>query len=190
MLSLALALSKTKDAAGGKPPEIFTLDIEAGTTHSEALFAAIDALLAVGQAAIDDIDVFLCQKGPGSWTGLRIGFAAVKGLAFATGKPYISVPLDIFDQISSPQNLGVSLYTGGFSASISGQICPKAASIEELEKMIAHDRTPGRARLMLTWLRAHPEALDNPDSTDSAPLYIRKGDWEAQSAPTSQAVSR
>jgi tRNA threonylcarbamoyladenosine biosynthesis protein TsaB len=41
---------------------------------------------------ISEIDAFAISGGPGSFTGLRIGSATVKGLAMATGKPVINVP--------------------------------------------------------------------------------------------------
>lgn len=45
---------------------------------------------------INDIDYFACGLGPGSFTGLRVGIATIKGLAFSLGKPVIGVStLDI-----------------------------------------------------------------------------------------------
>ena len=40
---------------------------------------------------IDDIDGYVVSKGPGSFTGLRIGMATIKGLSFGSNKPYVSV---------------------------------------------------------------------------------------------------
>jgi tRNA threonylcarbamoyladenosine biosynthesis protein TsaB len=68
----------------------YTLNIE--ITHSERLMATIDRVLKDTGALIDDIDGFAVSIGPGSFTGLRIGVAAVKGLAFTTGRPVAAVP--------------------------------------------------------------------------------------------------
>jgi tRNA threonylcarbamoyladenosine biosynthesis protein TsaB len=70
----------------------FCFSADAGTSHSELLFDAAGGLLKLAGLEQSDIGLLACMKGPGSFTGLRIGFAAVKGLAFALGKPMISVP--------------------------------------------------------------------------------------------------
>ncbi len=59
--------------------------------HSEKLMVAIDHLLKDGGLSIDDIDAFGIVAGPGSFTGLRIGMATVKGFAQALDKPVIAV---------------------------------------------------------------------------------------------------
>jgi len=60
-------------------------------THSERLMAHVDGLLKSARLTIGDIDGFAVNVGPGSFTGLRIGLAAVKGMAYATGKPVAGV---------------------------------------------------------------------------------------------------
>ena len=62
-----------------------------GLTHSQKLMPLIDSLLKALSLSIKDIDVFAVTNGPGSFTGLRIGIAAVKGFAFAEKKPVIAV---------------------------------------------------------------------------------------------------
>lgn len=67
------------------------------TTHSERLMIAVNNTLIQSEMTLDDIDVFAVATGPGSFTGLRIGLSTVKGLAYATGKPAVTVPtLDAF----------------------------------------------------------------------------------------------
>ena len=51
----------------------------------------IDSILKEYEIDINDIDAFIISRGPGSFTGLRIGMATLKGLAFASKKPLISV---------------------------------------------------------------------------------------------------
>ncbi|MBI4746763.1 MAG: tRNA (adenosine(37)-N6)-threonylcarbamoyltransferase complex dimerization subunit type 1 TsaB [Deltaproteobacteria bacterium] len=67
-----------------------TLNIRA--THSEKLMPAIDRLLGDSGLAIDDMDGVAVSIGPGSFTGLRIGLSAAKGLSYASGKPLIGIP--------------------------------------------------------------------------------------------------
>lgn len=60
-------------------------------THSETLLPMIESLLSFFSMSADDIDLFAVSIGPGSFTGVRIGTATVKGLAFAKGKPCVGV---------------------------------------------------------------------------------------------------
>ncbi|MBR0367908.1 MAG: tRNA (adenosine(37)-N6)-threonylcarbamoyltransferase complex dimerization subunit type 1 TsaB [Clostridia bacterium] len=58
-----------------------------GLTHSETIMPAVDQALTASGLTCGDIDVFAAVAGPGSFTGVRIGVCAVKGLAHAVGKP-------------------------------------------------------------------------------------------------------
>ena len=60
-------------------------------SHSERVLKTIDRGLEDSGVSIGKIDGFAISIGPGSFTGLRIGVSAVKGLAFATGKPVAGV---------------------------------------------------------------------------------------------------
>jgi tRNA threonylcarbamoyladenosine biosynthesis protein TsaB len=68
----------------------YTLNIEA--THSERLMAAVDRVLADTGITMRDIDGIAVSSGPGSFTGLRIGAATVKALAWTMGIPVAAVP--------------------------------------------------------------------------------------------------
>ena len=59
--------------------------------HSVILMNIIQELLSDNNLNIDDIDGYVVSKGPGSFTGLRIGMATIKGLSFGSNKPYVSV---------------------------------------------------------------------------------------------------
>ncbi len=58
-------------------------------TLSARLIPEIERLLTIAGLTIDDIDLFACSIGPGSFTGVRAGVATVQGLALATGKPCV-----------------------------------------------------------------------------------------------------
>lgn len=60
-------------------------------THSERLLLLVSRLLADCGMTLDEVEVFATALGPGSFTGLRVGIATVKGLAMATGKPVVGV---------------------------------------------------------------------------------------------------
>lgn len=61
-------------------------------THSSRLVPAIDQVLRDAGLQIGDMDGLAVSQGPGSFTGLRIGMATMKGLALALGKPLAGVP--------------------------------------------------------------------------------------------------
>lgn len=67
------------------------LTLNNGNTHSETLLPMIESSLKLLKLNIDDIDLFACSAGPGSFTGVRIGVATIKGLAFGKGKPCVGV---------------------------------------------------------------------------------------------------
>lgn len=60
-------------------------------THSQTLLPMVQAMLKNAHLSIADIDVCAVSAGPGSFTGVRIGVAAVKGIAFADKKPCAAV---------------------------------------------------------------------------------------------------
>ena len=62
-----------------------------GNTHSETLLPMTEVLLNSMKTDIDEIDVFAVSEGPGSFTGVRIGAATVKGFAHRKNKPCIGV---------------------------------------------------------------------------------------------------
>jgi tRNA threonylcarbamoyladenosine biosynthesis protein TsaB len=62
------------------------------TTHSERLMSVVHQTLSQSELALEAIDAFAVAIGPGSFTGLRIGLSTVKGLSYATGKPFVTVP--------------------------------------------------------------------------------------------------
>lgn len=73
---------------GGVIAESF---VRVGLTHSETLLPMVANTLANAKLTADDIDCFAVSSGPGSFTGIRIGVAAVKGMAFTHDTPCIGV---------------------------------------------------------------------------------------------------
>lgn len=63
-----------------------------GYSHAEKLHIFIDAVLKEANVNLQDLDAIAISKGPGSYTGLRIGVSSAKGLCYALNKPLISIP--------------------------------------------------------------------------------------------------
>ena len=59
--------------------------------HSEALMPLIDRLLKETETCLDDIDLFACDNGPGSFTGIRIGLSTIKAFCDVKNKPCVPV---------------------------------------------------------------------------------------------------
>ena len=64
----------------------------ANYSHAEQLHIFIEEALKEASFSFSDIDAIAVSKGPGSYTGLRIGVSAAKGLCFSLDLPLISVP--------------------------------------------------------------------------------------------------
>ena len=86
----SLALAR---AGGGSNVEVIRLVPIAGGTFSAQLVPQIAALLSSRGFTKRDLDAFVVASGPGSFTGLRIGLAAVKALAEVLAKPIAAVSL-------------------------------------------------------------------------------------------------
>jgi tRNA threonylcarbamoyladenosine biosynthesis protein TsaB len=76
-----------------KEGETFILkeDYDNGYSHAERLHVYIEDVLEQANLSLKDIDAIAISKGPGSYTGLRIGVSTAKGLCFAVDKPLISI---------------------------------------------------------------------------------------------------
>ena len=67
-------------------------------THSEKLMPLIDEILKANKVTLDDIDLFACGVGPGSFTGVRIGVSTIKAFVDTTNKP--CVPVSSFESLA------------------------------------------------------------------------------------------
>jgi len=92
ILSVAVARSRQDGSVQCKEDEIFYAEIEAGIKHSELVMDCIDSQMKKASLNPNDLDGVLCMGGPGSFTGLRIGFSIAKGLALSLSVPFAAVP--------------------------------------------------------------------------------------------------
>ncbi len=80
----------------GKLKGEFFLNLK--TTHSQTLLPMVEQVLKLSGLSIKDVDVIAATAGPGSFTGVRIGISAVKGLCFAESKP--CVPVSVLESMA------------------------------------------------------------------------------------------
>jgi len=81
---LSVAVSRERD--------FYYSQTEAGMKHSELVMEIINAQMEKAELKPADLNGVLCMGGPGSFTGLRIGFSIAKGLALSLGIPFAPVP--------------------------------------------------------------------------------------------------
>jgi len=67
------------------------ITIEDGNTHSVKLMPQIEQIFNETNLSLNDIDLFACDKGPGSFTGIRIGISTIKAFCDVTNKPSIGI---------------------------------------------------------------------------------------------------
>jgi tRNA threonylcarbamoyl adenosine modification protein YeaZ len=145
--------------------------IEGRGVHSERLFTFTDELLDRAGIGVAELDAILFSRGPGSYTGLRIGASAIKGLlfrrniplytfptlfSFAAGLQLDNRPRDVFSVIDARRT---HLYVQKFEWSGSKLTRKGEASVKEITA-IEDDLTPNSVIVGTGWDRLN---LD-PDS--------------------------
>jgi len=85
--------------------KIYEYNLELGRKNSSLLVVTIKRALDALGWDIKDIDYFACGLGPGSFTGIRVGLATIKGLAWSQNKPVIGIStLDILAKNAKANN--------------------------------------------------------------------------------------
>ena len=75
-----------------KANSYYETTLDCGLKHSENLLLQIKNLFHSAELTPEDLDLLVTSQGPGSFTGLRIAMATVKGMATGLGLPYVAVP--------------------------------------------------------------------------------------------------
>ncbi len=83
----AVTVSCSVCEVDGNPSVIAEGLLHTKRVHSQTLIPFLESMLTNADVALSEIGAFAVSVGPGSFTGLRIGVSAVKGMAYALGKP-------------------------------------------------------------------------------------------------------
>ncbi|MCF4096994.1 tRNA (adenosine(37)-N6)-threonylcarbamoyltransferase complex dimerization subunit type 1 TsaB [Maritalea mediterranea] len=176
--------------------------------HAERLISMVDELLALATLSIKEIDRFVVTTGPGSFTGLRVGLAAMRGFGVALDKPVLGLStLEAMSLSAPPQTPHKVLfdarrnqhYCQAFAAPGQPSGAPHLLENEEIEAHIkpgelvlgtgaefAADRCAAKRDLDAPdWLdiarMARYGALLKPEHYAPEPLYVRAADAKPQS---------
>ena len=128
-------------------------------SHSEDLLPEIERLLSRVGMDISEITLVIVAKGPGSFTGLRIGMASAKGIASALSIPVVSVPtLDALYE-------SVSFYPGAVVSAIDAKKRKFYLSVKKNHETLIEDRD-GNAEDVLDLLAKEeiPALITGPDA--------------------------
>ncbi len=175
----------------------YTFEEDIKLQHSCILMPEIEKLLLKSGANLNDIDVFACCVGPGSFTGIRIGVSAIKAFAFSFGKKVL--PVTSFETLAynkrSGRNLCVidarhgNFYVQGFDG-----VTPCSSptflneerikeTIKDYDGVLSFENTSVSVKncdLVKGFIAAVEDKIDtaSDDSETLVPLYVRKSQAE------------
>ena len=125
----------------------FEFSCSQGYKHSETLVTEVDSLLKRGKISASELDLIICPRGPGSFTGLRIGISTAKGISLGSDTPMVTVPtldmmaygLDYFDGVVLPvidarkKRFYTALFTRGEKISDNLDLTPENISTKLID---------------------------------------------------------
>jgi tRNA threonylcarbamoyladenosine biosynthesis protein TsaB len=99
-LSLAVKCDADRSIGGPNAGGVFSLEADTGGRHSESLIDMLKKLFETAGIEPESLHLLGCLRGPGSFTGVRLGFSAIKGIGLVTGAKLVSYPT--LDCMASP----------------------------------------------------------------------------------------
>ncbi len=147
---LALSTSSSVLSVAAKKDGAATVEkiSPASFSHAEKIMPSVHQVLKKSRLKLTDIRTFLIDRGPGSFTGLRVGFSVLKGfLAFKKKNCYGCLSLDMIAQ-NTPQKNGEKIkvvvdayrqkiYTRSYRKTSRGPIPEKGLQVLKLEEIIS-----------------------------------------------------
>ena len=187
-------------ANGGAVHTVFEEDC--AMQHSVRLMGAVEEALAAVRLAPQDCDFFCAVTGPGSFTGIRIGIAAVKGLAAAAGRPMLGrTSLQVLAYNARGKALAAvpagrgNYYVCGFAEDKSVCFAPACVGEEELAALSREYPLYAYAPLPLPYVQADPaagllsavRAAKEGEFGTPAAFYLRRSQAEEERLRRSRA---
>ena len=210
MTGLILAIDTTNEhgslALSRGENLIEEVSLHAPTGYSEILFKSIDNLLVRNNVTIADICLFASASGPGTFTGVRVSLACVKGLAEAIAKPVVAVSnLEALASFGSKPLRAVTLdarrnevYAALYSAQARTVLPERVTTLADFESTLPKDEdiefVSYAGPLAAAIARIAARRLANGETSDPADIeanYIRRTDAELHlTSPTSSPPHR
>lgn len=129
--------------------------VDGTRSHSELMLPMLRSLLTSTGLAPDDIDLFACTVGPGSFTGVRIGVSVIKGIAFGRGKPCAAVStLEALAENTAPMSGLICPVMDARRAQVYNALFERRGGVLH---RLTPDRAIGLAELGEELLREHPD---------------------------------
>jgi len=173
-------------------------DYDSSYSHAERLHNFIKELLEENQLKLEDLDAIAVSKGPGSYTGLRIGVSAAKGLCFSLDIPLISTATltSIARQVKEEGMVipmmdarRMEVYTAVFNSegeqieATSAKILDKNSYQEYLDKGIVHFIGSGVEKFQKICTHSNARFIENilpsaAQMVELATLKHKKSDFE------------
>ena len=157
--------------------------------HAEVLFPRIDALLARNGLTYADLERVAVTTGPGSFTGLRIGISAARGLGLALGIPVVGIPSLLAISLSAPAGRPAAVlldarreeayfqrFSGPGHSADRPVLLPMAEARARAAVDAARIETPFPDIARLATFAAHLSPADYPPD----PAYVRGADAKPQ----------
>jgi tRNA threonylcarbamoyladenosine biosynthesis protein TsaB len=117
----------------------------AGRTYSATLISAIADLLQSAGATLADLDAIIVVNGPGSFTGVRVGVSAVKGLAEGRNLPVIALSrLDVLSRKSKVPSAALDAHRGEIYLRLERTAAPPTEFLAGSEELSAMNPPPLR----------------------------------------------
>jgi len=172
--------------------------LEGKGSRNEKLLPAIDWLLA--EAGVDrrDVELFATTRGPGSFTGVRIGLATIQGLALALGRPVCAMSTHEAIALGDPDPGRIAIFDdagrGEFYVSVFHRhaevIAPRLATADERDELtekaglvIPVSEFVQHGNVAVGCARRARELADTPDAEryrDVTPIYVRLAEAEVK----------
>jgi tRNA threonylcarbamoyl adenosine modification protein YeaZ len=174
------------------------ISLEGKGSRNEKLLPAIDWLLV--EAGVDrrDVELFATTRGPGSFTGVRIGLATIQGLALALGRPVCAMSTHEAIALGDPDPGRIAIFDdagrGEFYVSVFHRhaevIAPRLATADERDELTAKaglvipvSEFVQHGNVAVGCARRARELADTPDAEryrDVTPIYVRLAEAEVK----------